>query len=843
MSTSHKWTVKKLTKPCHCSHCKQFNWGRNQFLCKVCGRTCHEKCAAEIDAQKIPCTAADASSHGALERTSSLSSIPSTTHRSPTPPPPSSLSISSPPSKTPRPASTSMISPLFVDDLSGTSPKPTVTVHPVTPTSTTVFTSPSTSTTIRPMSPTPQPSTCSAETTPSAPPCAPTVQVGDMGMPIAEGIFSALPVRAAAFQSGRVRLTPSTPSAEFAHPFAQRPKVCAWLMSGASGLTRIPTEQLVITASGFKITSVTANCAVNWIAYLPPATNPFLSDTIKFILATPGLTPPLLQKAEKCIEACTVNGAASDGQTLLHAAAYSGHLPLVNWLLKKNGINLDVQDERGWTPLMCAVHPGHFGVALRLLSQGASTDIINNRKHTALHLLARSYTQEKTSDEVVRILLGPGNDPNLTSETGETSLMIACSGAFNPQFVTMLLDAKADPNIPDLHGATPLYKATTANNICLAELLLKYGADPNKGPEGDTPFDRAQASGNVLFIELLERAVAQQQLREAAKAQPMTLRNKLFSSWKKNTADLGKAIQVVGTAKPERNPSGSQQVDFASALEKSECKELRNMVDTYTKAFAKNKYSQEEEAEAFGQFFTNMEEAMKVHPLWMNLQPDQFDVAQEGMRKVIFTKMYNQLFNKKELAAKDSILCKHISSLSSLVIPQNMHLREDLDMELIRAAERNLQEMDNGVTPEEKLKSILNCCKILVNILQSFGSATGADDFLPLFIYTVMRSNLPHLYSNLDFIEYFKDEKRKNTEAICFYTHLCCAAAYIETDVTEEYLLANGVAACGAPPTVTFDAPLPPCNAPAPPGVSSIPPATFSSSTPTTDSAFHPNGN
>lgn len=51
-------------------------------------------------------------------------------------------------------------------------------------------------------------------------------------------------------------------------------------------------------------------------------------------------------------KAVTVNATASDGQTLLHAASYAGNNDLLTWLLNKSNINIDAQDERGWTPLM-----------------------------------------------------------------------------------------------------------------------------------------------------------------------------------------------------------------------------------------------------------------------------------------------------------------------------------------------------------------------------------------------------------------------------------------------------------------------------------------------------------
>ncbi|KAH3758666.1 Vacuolar protein sorting-associated protein 9A [Pelomyxa schiedti] len=771
----HNWDPKRLPSG-WCAYCKQNTWTKTPMLqCRRCAVQCHEKCTATVDTLKIPCTPEELVESTPISSPSTLIggarakllAFPA----SPTTPPPipksvNPNSISMPLLPTPEQAAQLL-------SMHGTP----ISRH----TSVCISSHLQETSTISSLSLASASHLAISSPQLTAPPPLPA--------PVAESIFASLPVRSSTFQSGRFRIETLPHSIEFTHPFTQAPRVCAWVMGG-TGLSRIPSEQLTISLSGFRVDFCHfLNVAVNWVAYIFLTTNPLLSDTIKLILASPPqMTPPLMQKVEKCVEANSVNGASSDGQTLLHAAAYAGNLDVLNWALKRSGVNIDAQDERGWTPLMCAINPSHWAAALRLLAVGAKISIANYRQHTALHLFAKSLTQEKSCEDVMKLLLAPPADPNLRSETGETALLFACSGPFFPNIVTAILEAHADPNIADNSGVTPLCKATMANNIPLIELLLRHGADPSKGPQGETPKDRAQASNNTYLIELFSKAAS----LSKEGLNPHTVRS--LPGWNSPTADLGAAIAA--------SMKGSNSLAFAAAaatpgsdkffatLEKPECKELRVMVDSFIKNFSKNKYTLEQEGDALAQFFSDLLEAMKQHTLWSSLQEQQMDIVFEGTKKAIFLRMYNQLFTKKELQIKDTQLSKHIARISPLVRPQNMHLREDLDYDLISAAEAELQEMDNVVTPDEKLLCILNCCKVLVNVLQSFGSTAGADDFLPLFIFTVLRANVPRLHSNLSFIDRFSNDRGRSSEAYCFYTHLMCAATYIETDITVESLKA-----------------------------------------------------
>lgn len=78
---------------------------------------------------------------------------------------------------------------------------------------------------------------------------------------------------------------------------------------------------------------------------------------------------------------------------------------------------------------------------------------------------------------MVRLFLAFGADAMATNEDGERPLGYAC--AWNqPDAAKLLLDAGADPNIPEDQDATYLDWATTGDHTELATILSSHGALP-----------------------------------------------------------------------------------------------------------------------------------------------------------------------------------------------------------------------------------------------------------------------------------------------------------------------------------------------------------------------------
>ena len=95
----------------------------------------------------------------------------------------------------------------------------------------------------------------------------------------------------------------------------------------------------------------------------------------------------------------------------------------------------------------------------------------------------------------VNAFLIAGINPNAKNPAGvETALTAAIStgsegNKFNAALIRALLDNKADPNLPNKNGDTPLTFALLKNNDAAANVLLDANADVNApGRDGQTPF-------------------------------------------------------------------------------------------------------------------------------------------------------------------------------------------------------------------------------------------------------------------------------------------------------------------------------------------------------------------
>ena len=164
-----------------------------------------------------------------------------------------------------------------------------------------------------------------------------------------------------------------------------------------------------------------------------------------------------------------INASNHEG-TMLGVAAHFGHTAVLEALLGVPGIDVNLLQQRGYTPLYIAVDKNREKIVrLLLAADNINVNLGVPGKYTPLHL-AVTLNHEL----IVRLLLAhPGINVNVRKPNGSTPLLIAAQENL-PRIVELLLNQGADVNL-GLRAANslPLLVATVSNHVEVVTLLLE----------------------------------------------------------------------------------------------------------------------------------------------------------------------------------------------------------------------------------------------------------------------------------------------------------------------------------------------------------------------------------
>eukprot|EP01135_Chromosphaera_perkinsii_P000980 Nk52_evm6s155 gene=Nk52_evmTU6s155 len=195
-------------------------------------------------------------------------------------------------------------------------------------------------------------------------------------------------------------------------------------------------------------------------------------------------------------------------------------------------------------------------------------------------------------------------------------------------------------------------------------------------------------------------------------------------------------------------------------------------------------------------FLQGMADDIATHPLWRRSPEAEIENSIDGIEKYVMTKLYNNVFLPKDMddGVKDEELAARISSFN-WIVPRNLDIDISKDIDGVRyflLAKKELNKVDSKRAPQDKLNCIVKCSKCLFHVLQLCekmkGKAASADEFLPLLIYLVLKTNPVRLHSNIQYLSrYCNTRKMISGEAGYYFTNMCCAVEYI-SKLTEESL-------------------------------------------------------
>ena len=184
------------------------------------------------------------------------------------------------------------------------------------------------------------------------------------------------------------------------------------------------------------------------------------------------------------------------GWANLHVAACRGHMNIVELFLTA-GVDADVRDSLGSTPLLLAAQSGYEDIVHRLLDAGSDINAADISDRTALHLSA-----EYGHDNVVNALVERGAKVGATDNELSTPLHLATKTG-QLKVVKSLLSNGAHADAKDINSYTPLHIAAVHG---LLDTVASFrGQMDELTADGKTALHLAVEKGHSLMIPVLLR--------------------------------------------------------------------------------------------------------------------------------------------------------------------------------------------------------------------------------------------------------------------------------------------------------------------------------------------------
>ncbi|KAF8773102.1 Histone-lysine N-methyltransferase EHMT1 like protein [Argiope bruennichi] len=165
------------------------------------------------------------------------------------------------------------------------------------------------------------------------------------------------------------------------------------------------------------------------------------------------------------------SGACADfkgenGMSSFHISAKNGSLEILKMLMSSRFVDVNAQDDGGWTPIVWASEHNHYDVVKYLLKRGANPNIKDNEGNTGLH-----WSAFGGSVDICYLYLDFGCDINAVNERGDTPLHIAARQDSLP-CVTLFLSRGADVQIKNKTDQIPAECVIDKNSDTYLSLSL-----------------------------------------------------------------------------------------------------------------------------------------------------------------------------------------------------------------------------------------------------------------------------------------------------------------------------------------------------------------------------------
>ncbi|XP_060737427.1 GTPase-activating protein and VPS9 domain-containing protein 1 isoform X5 [Tachysurus vachellii] len=179
--------------------------------------------------------------------------------------------------------------------------------------------------------------------------------------------------------------------------------------------------------------------------------------------------------------------------------------------------------------------------------------------------------------------------------------------------------------------------------------------------------------------------------------------------------------------------------------------------------------------------------AMAHDVIWQYASEEQLQDAQMAIERSVMNRIFKLAFypNQDGDILRDQVLQEHINRLSKVVSANHKALQIP-EVYLKEApwpsAQAEIRTISAYKTPQDKVQCILRMCSTIMNLLSlaNEDAVPGADDFLPVLVFVLIKANPPCLLSTIQYISNFYANQLSGEECY-WWMQFTAAVEFIKT--------------------------------------------------------------
>eukprot|EP01127_Copromyxa_protea_P013502 TRINITY_DN3652_c0_g1_i1.p1 TRINITY_DN3652_c0_g1~~TRINITY_DN3652_c0_g1_i1.p1 ORF type:complete len:378 (+),score=65.97 TRINITY_DN3652_c0_g1_i1:1-1134(+) len=150
-------------------------------------------------------------------------------------------------------------------------------------------------------------------------------------------------------------------------------------------------------------------------------------------------------------------------------------------------------------------------------------------------------------------------------------------------------------------------------------------------------------------------------------------------------------------------------------------------------------------------FCSEISEEFKCLEIWKHSGDAEIEGLEDYIEDYIMSHTWKQAFlTTTEDLLKDEKISKKLNVYNFITF-SHLEIPEFKNEKLLNSAIKCLRSLNSYHTPSQKISLILETCKSLYGIIRSSKTEGGADDLLPLLIYSIIHANPPNIFSNITY--------------------------------------------------------------------------------------------